>query len=129
MKLNQDSGRYDELQILLIEEIVATLRDGLREAGVTQPRVLADATSTLAFSIAALLDGARELTVDGVEVIPVLTFANGHEGDELVAPESGGSWMQEYVPGLLSAPPGEPDDDDEFDESVDFGDDDGEDGR
>ena len=119
MKISNDSERYDELQILLIEEIVTTLREGLREAGVGDPRVLADATSTLAFSIAAILDGARELTVDGIEVVPVVTFAS--ERDELIAPDSGGSWMQDYVPALL-LPNADTarDDDDEFDESIEL---------
>lgn len=126
MKVTNDGEHYDELQILLIEEIVATLRDGLREAGVTEPRVLADATSTLAFAIAAILDGTHELTVDGVEVVPVVTFARERDGDELIAPESGGSWMRDYVPGLL-LPVAVADvdrDDEEFDESIDLGSDD-----
>jgi hypothetical protein len=122
MKVSNDNARYDELQILLIEEIVTTLREGLREAGVGDPRLIADATSTLAFSIAAILDGTHELTVDGVEVVPVVTFASERDGDELIAPESGGSWMLDYVPALVSkgADTGR-DDDDEFDESIDLG--------
>lgn len=124
MKISNDNEQYDELQILLIEEIVTTLREGLRGAGVSDPRVLSDATSTLAFSIAAILDGTHELTVDGVEVVPVVTFARERDGDELIAPEGGASWMHDYVPGLLSpVAEADRDDDDEFDESIGLGDD------
>jgi hypothetical protein len=120
MNVLPDNARFDELQIHLIEEIVASIRDGLREAGVTNPRVLGEATSNLAFSIAAILDGNQVLTLEGREVIPVLTFARERDGPDLIAPESGGSWMHEYVPALLQAPPGE-DEESEFDESIDFG--------
>ena len=59
-------------------------------------------------------------------MVPVVTFARERDGDELIAPESGGSWMRDYVPGLL-LPVAVADvdrDDEEFDESIDLGSDD-----
>ena len=101
MKLAADDNRFDALQCHLIGEIVTTLRDGLREAGITDDDALQDATGSLAFSIAAIIDGSRIMHLDGAEVVPVLTFARERDGEELITARSGGSWMHEYVFGTV----------------------------
>ena len=101
MKLTIDEDRFDSLQTHLIVEIVTAIRDGLREAGVKDDQALYEATGSIAFSIAAIVDGSRIMELDGKEVVPVLTFARECDGEELISASSGGSWMHEYVFGTV----------------------------
>lgn len=101
MKISIDTERYDQLQLRLLEELVVSLRDGLREAGVDDADTLYEATGNLAFAVASIMDGSRVMDLDGADVAPVLTFARERDGEDLVAPPSGGSWMHEYVFGVV----------------------------
>lgn len=100
MKINIDTDRFDELQSRVLEELIVSIRDGLREAGITDEDALVEATGNIAFSVAAIIDGSRVMDLDGDEVVPVLTFANERNGEDLVAAK-GGSWMHEYVFGTV----------------------------
>ena len=107
MKLTTSENEFDEFQLRLIREIVETVRDGLREAGVTDDQALYEATGNLSFSIAAIVDGSRVMQIepqviglDAKDVIPVVTFARERDGDELIT-AGGGSWMHEYVFGTV----------------------------
>jgi len=100
MKITIDSERFDELQLRVLEELIASIRDGLREAGVTNNQALYEATGHIAFSVAAIFDGSRVMKLDGEQVFPVLTFARERNGSDLVGAE-GGSWMHEYVFGTV----------------------------
>lgn len=135
MKISIDTERYDQLQLRLLEELVVSLRDGLREAGVDDADTLYEATGNLAFAVASIMDGSRVMDLDGADVAPVLTFARERDGEDLVAPPSGGSWMHEYVFGVVDdvfEQGGDLDDDlddedDEEDEDPEDGEDDDED--
>lgn len=129
MKISIDTERYDQLQLRLLEELVVSLRDGLREAGVDDADTLYEATGNLAFAVASIMDGSRVMDLDGADVAPVLTFARERDGEDLVAPPSGGSWMHEYVFGVVDDvfEQGDDeldDDDDDDDEDEDDDDDD-----
>jgi len=100
MKITIDSDRFDELQLRVLEELVTSIRDGLREAGVTDDQALYKATGNIAFSVAAILDGSRVMELDGEQLVPVLTFAKERNVSDLVGAE-GGSWMHEYVFGAV----------------------------
>jgi hypothetical protein len=115
MKITLDRNRFDELQLALLEELIRAVRDGLREAGVTDDDTLFDATGNLAFAIAAIVDGSRVMQLDGEPVVPVLTFAGEPGSSELIGAE-GGSWMHEYVFGSVEDVF---DDEDEDDDSED----------
>jgi len=127
MKISIDTERYDQLQLRLLEELVVSLRDGLREAGVDDADTLYEATGNLAFAVASIMDGSRVMDLDGADVAPVLTFARERDGEDLVAPP-GGSWMHEYVFGVVDdvfeQGDDELDDDDDEDEDEDEDDDD-----
>lgn len=125
MKISIDTERYDQLQLRLLEELVVSLRDGLREAGVDDADTLYEATGNLAFAVASIMDGSRVMDLDGADVAPVLTFARERDGEDLVAPPSGGSWMHEYVFGVVDDVFEQGDDDEDDDE--DNEDDEGED--
>lgn len=120
MKLVSDSTTFDALQRHLLGEIVASIRDGLREAGLEGGQ-LYEATAAASVAVASIIDGSRELYLDDREVIPVLTFARERDGGELIAPDSGGSWMHDYVHGVVDQHVSQDDDDGEFDESIDLG--------
>ena len=121
MKVTADNTRFDELQVHVLNEIVASIIDGLKEAGVSDSQTLHEATSNIAFSVAAIVDGSRVMNLEGTEVVPILTFARERDGQELIGADSGGSWMNEYVFGVVDEQ--FKGDDDEFDESVDLADD------
>jgi hypothetical protein len=119
MKISADNARFDQLQRHLLDEIVASIRDGLREAGVNDEHVLHEATGNVARAIAEIVDGDRVMNLDGNEVVPVLTFARERDGEELIGADSGGSWMHGYVMAAV-VELFENGDDDEFDESIDL---------
>lgn len=100
MKITINSDRFDELQLRILEELIGSIRDALEEAGITDAQALREATGSIAFSVAAIIDGSRIMELDGEPVTPVLTFAKEVDGTDLVGAE-GGSWMHEYVFGTV----------------------------
>lgn len=100
MKVLIDVNQFDALQMRLLEEIIGSVASGLKEAGITDETALAEAVGSIAFSVAAIVDGSRVMELDGQPVVPVLTFAKEPNGDSLIAAE-GGSWMHEYVFGAV----------------------------
>lgn len=122
MKVLTDNAHFDELQRHVLNEIVASIRDGLREAGVSDEHVLHEATGNIALAVAEVIDGHRVMNFEGNEVTPVLTFASERDGQELIGSEAGGSWMHEYVLDAV-VELFEGDSDDDLDESIDFGED------
>jgi hypothetical protein len=97
MRVSPDESKFDSLQEYLIGEIVTAIRDGLQEAGISDDQALYEATGSIAFSIAAIVDGSRIMELEGERVVPVLTFANSRDAEELISASAGGSWMHEYV--------------------------------
>jgi hypothetical protein len=73
MQLNLDSERFDEQQMLLVRELVQSIRVKLQEAGITGTD-LEDLTASIAFSVASTIDDTSAIEVDGTEVHPFLTF-------------------------------------------------------
>jgi hypothetical protein len=73
MQLNLDSERFDEQQMLLVRELVQSIRAKLQEAGITGTD-LEDLTASIAFSVASTIDDTSAIEVDGTEVHPYLTF-------------------------------------------------------
>ncbi|MBD2189442.1 hypothetical protein [Pseudanabaena mucicola] len=100
MKIELNPYRFDELQLKILEEIMISIKEGLQIAGVVDKKNLYDSTAEIAFSIATIIDGSRIMELDGKPVVPFLAFAKEQSSDELVAAE-GGSWMHEYVFGLV----------------------------
>jgi len=86
------------LQVL--EHLVKSVRDGLREAGVDDDQILYEVTGNLSFALCAIIDGSRQMMLDDQPVVPFLTFASERNGTDLIAAE-GGSWMHEYVFGTV----------------------------
>ena len=82
------------------KKIITSVRDGLREVGITDDQILYEATGTISFSIAALVDGSRIMDMDGDTVVLILTFAKERNGTDLAGIEDG-PWMHEYVFGTI----------------------------
>lgn len=78
MQLNLDSVRFDEQQMLLVRELVQSIRVKLREAGITGNK-LEDLTTSIAFSVASTIDDTSAIEVDGTEVHPYLTFRTSED--------------------------------------------------
>ncbi len=81
MELNLDLDKFDKLQRIFINQLVETTMVKLTENGLTGAQ-LEDATASVAFSIASLIDDTTGIEEDGVEVKPYLTFRE--DEDKLV---------------------------------------------
>jgi hypothetical protein len=73
MKVTRNEDRFDELQNAFLREVVRSIRIGLGEAGV-DPEAAFQITEGMTFRIAALIDGAAPIDLDGDLVEPVLCF-------------------------------------------------------
>jgi hypothetical protein len=107
MNITENDSAFDKRQLALTREIIHAIKTGLADSGIPEER-LADVTGSVAFSIAAIIDGSRVMQADGQPLIPVLTFAEDYERTKFVG-RPGGSFMHEYVHGTV---------DDIFDEDV-----------
>jgi hypothetical protein len=73
MQLSLDSTQFEEQQMMLVCELVQSIRVKLQEAGMTGNK-LEDVTASIAFSVASTIDDTAAIEVDGTEVHPYLTF-------------------------------------------------------
>jgi len=73
MELKLESEKFDQLQLIFIEEIVQKIKIKLIEGGVTGEQ-LQDLTGEIAFSVASAIDDTAAIESEGVEVRPYLTF-------------------------------------------------------
>jgi hypothetical protein len=73
MQLSLDPTLFEKQQALLVHALVQSVRVKLQEAGLTGSK-LEDATASIAFSVASMLDDTSSIELDGAEVHPYLTF-------------------------------------------------------
>ncbi len=78
MQLKLDPTRFDEQQFILVRELVQSIRVKLQEIGLSGEK-LAEATASIAFSVASAIDDTSAIEVDGKEVHPYLTFRTSEE--------------------------------------------------
>jgi hypothetical protein len=93
MRLNLDPTLFEEQQIMLVYEVVQSIRVKLQEAGLSG-RNLEDATASIAFSIASAIDDTSAIEVEGTEVHPYLTFRTS---DDELTHCGENSYMHEFV--------------------------------
>jgi hypothetical protein len=98
MKLIEDGHHFDEMQQTLIGALIESIKDEV-ESEKLAPELARSLVEKISFSIAVILDGSRDATFDGNEAFPFMTFQN--EEDDLVS-SGGGSWMHEYVFGVIN---------------------------
>ena len=91
MRVTTNHDEFDKHQKALIKEIAFSLKERLQEMGLGDDR---DLVQGLVFDVSAILDGSREMEIDGKPLLPFLTFADDRNPKELLAAESG-SWMHE----------------------------------
>ncbi|RKT46582.1 hypothetical protein [Thiocapsa rosea] len=73
MQLNLDPTLFDEQQFILVRALAQGIRVKLQEAGLSgEP--LDEATASIAFSVASMIDDTSAIEVDGKDVHPYLTF-------------------------------------------------------
>ena len=99
MNLNLDTEKFEELQEGLISEIIKSTATKLVEAGM-QGLALEEATASIAFSIASIIDDTTRIESDGGEVHPYLTFRTD-DGELVHCGEN--AYTYEYVRGALKA--------------------------
>ena len=78
MELKLDFDKFDELQRILIHEIVETTMVKLMENGL-EGQQLEDATASVVFSIASIIDDTTRIESNDIEVKPYLTFRGSDE--------------------------------------------------
>jgi hypothetical protein len=93
MRLNLDPTLFEEQQIMLVYEVVQSIRVKLQEAGLSG-RNLEDATASIAFSIASAIDDTSAIEVEGREIHPYLTFRTS---DDELTHCGENSYMHEFV--------------------------------
>jgi len=93
MRLNLDPTLFEEQQIMLVYEVVQSIRVKLQEAGLSG-RNLEDATASIAFSIASAIDDTSAIEVEGTEIHPYLTFRTS---DDELTHCGENSYMHEFV--------------------------------
>jgi hypothetical protein len=91
MRVKKDRDEFDKRQKALIQEVAFSVKERLQEMGLGGDR---DLVEGLVFDVSAILDGSREMELDGRPLLPFLTFADDRDPEELLAVESG-SWMHE----------------------------------
>jgi hypothetical protein len=79
MRIDVDQNRFDELQIRLLEELVASVKHQLEQVGIADQRKVHEATSHIVFDVCTIIDGSRVMALVEKPVVPVLTFAKGYE--------------------------------------------------
>jgi hypothetical protein len=99
METIQNRNEFDKRQSQVLREIIHAIRKELKAVAVPEER-LADVTGKIAFSVAAIIDSSRVMKVDGQMIFPFLAFAEDKTRAKLIA-EPGGSWMHEYVFGMV----------------------------
>lgn len=97
MTIKDDRNEFEKRQTKLIQEIASSFESRFEEAGLGRDQELLE---NLVWDIAAILDGSREMKLDGKLLLPFLTFAEKRGGGELVATK-GGSWMHEICGGVV----------------------------
>jgi hypothetical protein len=98
MNIHEDRDEFSKRQTRLIQEIAYGVKSRLEEMGLgTDPELV----EGLVFEICSILDGSREMDLEGNQVRPFLTFAKDEEGEQLIAAE-GGSWMHEISGGIVT---------------------------
>ncbi len=97
MRVKEDHDEFDRHQRALIREIASSAHERLQEMGLGDDKELLEG---LVFDISAILDGSREMDLDGKPLLPFLTFADSRDPKELLAAESG-SWMHEICAGVI----------------------------
>ncbi|WP_150048576.1 hypothetical protein [Methylomonas rhizoryzae] len=92
MNFIENDEQFDAMQEALLREIVRAIRTGLGDIGI-EPEKAFEATEKMTFSIAALLDGARPVMIEGEKVKPFLAFKK----DKNCLLSNGGSSLHEMA--------------------------------
>lgn len=97
MDLKLEPEQFEKYQELFIEEITKTIMVKLVEAGL-EGHKLEDATASIAFSIASIIDDTTSIESEGVEVNPYLTF-RANDDDVVHCGEN--AYTYEFVMGIM----------------------------
>lgn len=81
MELKQDVTKFEENQLVLLEEIVRSISTKLLEAGIDGLK-MEEITANIAFSVASIIDDTTHMESDSGDVKPYLAFRSGD--DELI---------------------------------------------
>jgi hypothetical protein len=94
-----DEARFDRLQIFILEQVIRSTRRILQQAGLPEAK-LKDAVGEIACEVGAIFDGCPDYYVDGIRIVPVLTFSSSEELNNVIW-FGGTSWMHEYALGTV----------------------------
>jgi hypothetical protein len=102
MRIVRKDGDHEVYQALLVQQIVAEVRDRLEEVGIAGA-TLRNLVEGIAFDVGAIVDGSASVSTDDADspLTPILGFAIGRMRDRLLLPAGGGSSLHEFVPGAI----------------------------
>lgn len=99
METIENRKEFDKRQSRVLREIIVSIKKELQAAGVPEEH-LSDVAGKIAFSVAAVIDSNRVMKLNGQQIFPFLAFAEDKTRTKFLA-EPGGSWMHEYVFGMV----------------------------
>jgi len=97
MNVKDDRQEFDKRQNQLIRELAYSFKRTLGKMGLGDDR---DLLENLVWDVAAIVDGSRDMKLEGKPLIPCLTFAEKRGGTDLIGTK-GGSWMHEICSGVI----------------------------
>ncbi len=97
MNIKDERDEFEKRQTKLIQEIAGSFRSRLAEMGLGADQELVE---SLVFDISVILDGSREMELEGKPLRPFLTFSDDRKGEHLIGSEYG-SWMHEICGGVV----------------------------
>lgn len=93
MNMNLDPEKFEEHQAIFVRDLVEIIRVKLHESGLTEAK-LEEATASIAFSVASMIDDNSAIEADGVDVHPYLTFRTS---DDALTHCGENSYTHEFV--------------------------------
>jgi len=102
VNFKEDSDLYDTLHEGLLRGLFTSIKSSLEEAKFSPEIQIPDeflegVVETIAFNVAAVIDGSAAMEFEGKEVTPCLTFK---DNDQHIVNDSG-SYLHEMVMGYL----------------------------
>jgi hypothetical protein len=101
-KVTLDKDKFDQFQIEMVTAIIGTIVRELGKANLPNEQ-FKDLATGIAFHVCCILDASQPFGNEEDDIFPVITFqAEGYAEDEVISC-GGGSYMHEYVHGLVDA--------------------------
>lgn len=99
-RIKRDAHKFDECQREMVNAIIGNVVAEVEQLKLPDDQ-LKDLVTRIAFHVCCVLDGSQTFSKEADDIFPAVTFqAEGCADDEVISC-GGGSYMHEYVHGLV----------------------------